>query len=54
MAELEFPFEDGFEQNNTTFDCWENEFGIFVTNTWSLTDTAYESGGISSAAEGSN
>ncbi len=54
FAETEIPFVESFETNNTHFDCWGQEFGIFVSNKWTLTDTAYESGAISSADDGSH
>ena len=47
------PFEESFEEGITSFDCWGHEYGVFVSNNWSLTDSAYEAGGIATAAEGS-
>lgn len=53
FAETEIPFAESFEANDTRFDCWGQEFGVFVSNKWILTDSAYESGAIASADEGS-
>lgn len=53
FAETEIPFAESFEANDTRFDCWGQEFGVFVSNKWTLTDSAYESGAIASADEGS-
>lgn len=53
-AKTEYPFAESFEPNNTSFNCWEQEFGFYVSNKWAIADSAYENGGISSAAEGSS
>lgn len=53
FAETEIPFAESFEANDTRFDCWGQEFGVFVSNKWTLTDSAYESGAIASADDGS-
>lgn len=53
FAETEMPFAESFEVNDTRFDCWGQEFGVFVSNKWTLTDSAYESGAIASADDGS-
>ncbi len=53
-AEAMYPFEESFEENVTALNCWAEEFGTYVSNRWSITDSAYESGAISSAAEGTH
>lgn len=51
MQLIDIPFVESFEQNN--LNCWGHEYGIFVSNKWTVTDSAYENGAIASAASGS-
>lgn len=54
VPEIEMPFVESFEANDTRFDCWTQEFDVFVSNKWTLTDTAYESGAMATADDGSH